>query len=45
MHENALFQGGFTEVSFATLEENQLSYFQNGKLVIFFGDFMNHIIR
>ena len=36
MPENALFQGCFTEVSFATLEGNQLSYFQNGNLVNFF---------
>ena len=28
--ENASFQGSFTEVSFDTSEENQLSYFQNG---------------
>ena len=30
LHENALFQGCFTKVSFATYEENQPSYFQNG---------------
>ena len=36
MPENALFQGCFTEVSFATLEGNQLSYFQNGNLANFF---------
>ena len=30
MPENALFQGCFAEASFATYEENQLSYFQNG---------------
>ena len=29
MPENASFQGCFTEVSFATSEGNQLSYFQN----------------
>jgi hypothetical protein len=28
--ENALFQGCFTEVSFATSEGNQLSYLPNG---------------
>jgi hypothetical protein len=32
MPENASFQGCFTEVSFATSEGNQLSYFQNGYL-------------
>ena len=30
MSENASFQGCFAEVSFETLEENQLSLFQNG---------------
>ena len=30
MPENASFQGYFTEVSFDTSEENQLSFFQNG---------------
>jgi hypothetical protein len=30
MPENALFQGCFTDVSFATSEGNQLSCFQNG---------------
>jgi len=29
MPENASFQGYFTEVSFDTTEENQLSFFQN----------------
>ena len=29
MPENALFQGCFAEVSFATHEGNQLSYFQH----------------
>ena len=29
IYENASFQGYFTEVSFDTSEENQLSYFQN----------------
>ena len=30
MPENASFQGYFTEVSFDTSEENQLSFLQNG---------------
>ena len=30
MHENASFPGRFTDVSFASNEGNQLSYFQNG---------------
>ena len=29
MPENALIQGCFAQVSFATYKENQLSYFQN----------------
>ena len=45
MPENASFQGCFTEVSFATSEGNQLSYFQNGYLKKIFGDLMSHIIR
>jgi hypothetical protein len=42
--ENASFQEYFTEVSFDTSEENQLSYFQNDFFFKFFGDFMRHII-
>ena len=45
MPENALFQGYFAEVRFETLEENQLSYVQNGYLAKFFDDLMNHIAR
>ena len=30
MPENASFQGYFTEVSFDTSDQNQLSFFQNG---------------
>ena len=30
---------------FETLEENQLSYVQNGYLAKFFDDLMNHIAR
>ena len=30
MPENASFQGYFAEVSFETLEENQMSYVQKG---------------
>jgi hypothetical protein len=45
MYENALFQGCFTEVSFASYEENQLLYFQNGYFSKFFGDLLTYIIR
>ena len=45
MPENASFQGCFTEVSFATSEGNQLSYFQNGYLKKIFDDLVSHIIR
>jgi hypothetical protein len=33
MPENASFQGDFTEVSFDTSEQNQLSFFQNGYFI------------
>ena len=46
MPENASFQECFTEVSFATLEGNQLSYFQKGYFFKkIFGDLMSHMIR
>ena len=41
MHENASFQGYFTEVSFDTSEENQLSFLQNGYFLKVFGHFMS----
>ena len=45
MPKNAIFQGCFTEVSFATYEGNQLPYSENGYFSKFFGNLITHITR